>query len=220
MLLSSKKHSLRAFSTKVGKSAGSESGIKYKIVFSSPEDSKCKTLRFLFSVTNLQEMIDVEFDNACAVICLTRVQNDGDEQPKEANCVSMVLVLLKECFKSNAVLEGLYSPRTVINRLLKKIECWEKEWDVSKFELGEEETNLSFALESPVSYVYLLDRIFSHQKCKYIAGWNDKALVTTNELTIADIYLYFILSPWFEYYKPLVDELATVIPSVIVYLKR
>ena len=39
-------------------------------------------------------------------------------------------------------------------------------------------------------------------------------------LSVADIYLYFILSSWFEYYKRYISELATIMPAVIVYTQR
>ena len=86
--------------------------------------------------------------------------------------------------------------------------------------VGAERRHFDAAMSNPTSPMLLLDRLFTHQRCMYVSSWNDKGHTSLNKLSIADMYLYFMLVPWMDYYKSFADELATTIPAVLVYVQR
>ena len=160
-------------------------------------------------------------------ISLVKKRLSDGKSMEIASSVSRAYMRIKDFYRDNQFLDKMFKPRKQINRRMRCIESWEEEWDVSSFPQRRDDDgnieirqHLDKALDRPTSAMLLLDRLFTHQRCMYVSGWNDKAHTSINALSVADVYLYFMLSSWLEYYKSFISELATIMPAVIVYTQR
>ena len=216
---------------------------EHVLYYNSTQSVQMRTLQFVMKIARYEacqatanpavslSLPDVEFKvdktlRRNAISLVKKRLSDGKSM-EIAGSVSRAYMRIKDFYKDNDFLDKMFKPRKQIHRRMRSIESWEQEWDVTSFtptldDCGNDEVrqHLEKALECPTSAMLLLDRLFTHQRCIYVSGWNDKAHTSVNMLSVADIYLYFILSSWFEYYKRYISELATIMPAVIVYTQR